>query len=123
MLSSYIGDIKRFQSSDKLASFFGIVPANRDSSSIVRRGHMSKQAVWIERWALSLTVDTVIMRNKPLKEYYTSVKKRKGSGRFAHVSTMRKILRMIFVMLKDRKKWEYEITDLTEDKTSRLEGD
>ena len=123
LLSSYIGDIKRFQSSDKLASFFGIVPANRDSSSIVRRGHMSKDGARTARWALSLAVDTVIMRNKPLKEYYTSVKKRKGSGRFAHVSTMRKILRMIFVMLKDRKKWKYEITGLTEDKTSRLEED
>jgi hypothetical protein len=52
-----------------------------------------------------------------------AAKKRKGSGRFAHVSTIRKILRMIFVMLKDRKKWNYEITGLTEDKTSRLEGD
>ena len=101
LLSSYIGDIKRFQSSDRLASFFGIVPSNRDSSSIVRRGHMSKEAVWIERWVLSLAVDTVILRNKPLKEYYTSVKKRKGSGSFAHVSTMRKLVRMIFVMLNE----------------------
>ena len=79
--------------------------------------------MWIERWALSLAVDTVILRNKPLKEYYTSVKKRKGSGRFAHVPTMRKILRMIFVMLKDRKRWKYEITGLTEDKKARLEED
>ena len=84
---------------------------------------MSKEAVWIERWALSLAVDTVIMRNKPLKEYYTSVKKRKGSGSFAHVSTMRKLVRMIFVMLKDRKRWKYEITGLTEDKKARLEED
>ena len=68
---------------------------------------MSKEAVWIERWALSLAVDTVIMRNKPLKEYYTSVKKRKGSGSFAHVSTMRKLVRMIFVMLNERKKLKY----------------
>ena len=42
LLSSYIGNIKRLQNSDRLASFFGIVPANRDSSSIVRRGQMSK---------------------------------------------------------------------------------
>ena len=43
LLSSYIVDIKRFQSSDRLASFFGIVPSNRDSSSTIRRGHMSKE--------------------------------------------------------------------------------
>ena len=72
---------------------------------------------------MSLAVVTVILRNRPLKEHYTSVKKRKGFGRFAHISTMRKILRMIFVMLKDRKKCKYEIMSLTEDKTSRLEGD
>ena len=123
MLSSYIGDIKRFQSTDKLASFFGIVPSNRDSSSTIRRGHMSKEGSQTARWALSIAVDTVILRNKPLKEYYTSVKKRKESGSFAHVSTMRKLVRMIFVMLNERKKWKYEITSLTEDKKARLEED
>ena len=123
LLSSYIGDIKRFQSTDKLASFFGIVPSNRDSSSTIRRGHMSKEGSQTARWALSLAVDTVIMRNKPLKEYYTSVKKRKGSGSFAHVSTMRKLVRMIFVMLNERKKWKYEVMTLTEDKAARLQED
>ena len=48
---------------------------------------------------------------------------KKETGSFAHVSTMRNILQMKFVMLKDRKKWKYEITGLTEDKTSRLEED
>ncbi|EQD72736.1 transposase IS116/IS110/IS902 family protein [mine drainage metagenome] len=38
LLSSYIGDVKRFDSSDKLASFFGIVTSTKDSSSIKRRG-------------------------------------------------------------------------------------
>ena len=32
-----------FPNESKLASFFGIVPSNRDSSSITRRGHMSKE--------------------------------------------------------------------------------
>ena len=84
---------------------------------------MSKEGSQTARWALSLAVDTVILRNKPLKEYYTSVKKRKVSGSFAHVSTMRKLVRMIFVMLNERKKWKYEITSLTEDKKARLEED
>lgn len=123
LLSSYIGDIKRFQSSDKLASFFGVVPSNRDSSTIKRRGHMSKDGSGTARWALSLAVDTIIIRNKPIREYYDSVKKRKGSGRFAHVSTMRKLVRMIFVMLRENKKWKYEVTSLTEDKVARLEED
>ena len=40
LLSSYIGDIRRFESGDKLASFFGIIPTTGDSPTIRRRGHM-----------------------------------------------------------------------------------
>ena len=79
-MSSYIGDIKRFQSTGKLASFFGIVPSNRDYASTIRRSHMSKEVSQKARWALSIAVDTVTLSNEPLKEYYTSVKKRNGSG-------------------------------------------
>ena len=82
---------------------------------------MSKEGAQTARWALSLAVDTVMMRNKTIREYYDSVKNRKGSGKFAHVSTMRKLTRMIFTMLKERKKWKYENPALTENKFSKLE--
>ena len=51
------------------------------------------------------------------------MKKRKGSGSFAHVSMMRKLVRMIFVILNERKKWKYEVMSLTEDKAARLQED
>ena len=79
LLSSYIGNVRRFPSESKLTSFFCIVPSNRDLSSITRRGHMSKEGASTARWALSIAVDTTILRNKPLKECYDSVKNRKGS--------------------------------------------
>ena len=120
LLSSYIGDVSRFETSDKLASFFGIITSTKDSSTIKRRGHMSKEGAQTARWPLSLAVDTVMMRNKPIREYYDSVKNRKGSGKFAHVSTMRKLTRMIFTMLKERKEWKYENPALTENKFSKL---
>ena len=121
LLSSYIGDVSRFETSDKLASFFGIITSTKDSSTIKRRGHMSKEGARTARWALSIAVDTIILRNKSIREYYDSVKNRKGSGKFAHVSTMRKLIRMIFTMLKERKEWKYENPGLTESKLSRLE--
>lgn len=70
LLSSYIGNVKRFPSEAKLASFFGVGPSYRDSSSIVRRGHTSKEGANIARWALSIAVDTVKIRNKAIGEYY-----------------------------------------------------
>ena len=38
----------------------------------------------------------------------------------ANVSTMRKLVRMIFVMLTEKKKWKYKITIFTEDREAIL---
>ena len=43
LLSSYIGDVNRLPNADKLASFFGVIFETRDSSSIKKRGHISKE--------------------------------------------------------------------------------
>jgi len=66
-------------------------------------------------------VDTVMQHNEPIREYYTSVKKRTGSGKLAHVSTMRKLTRMTYHMLKTRQHWKWENPRLTERKITRLE--
>ena len=45
LLSSYICDVSTFETSDKLASFFGVISSTEDSSTLNRRGHMSKETV------------------------------------------------------------------------------
>lgn len=123
LLSSYIGDVKRFPDSDKLAVYFGIVPATRDSSSIRRRGHMSRDGPAKARWALSIAVDTIMMNNAAIKNYYDAAVKKKQSGKLAHVMTMRKLLRMMYRMLSERRLWKYDNPALTENKFARLEKD
>ena len=118
--SSYIGSIDRFESDDKPASFFGAVPEMKDSSNVKRRGRMTKEGASAARWALSIAVDTTIDYNKPLHEYYNAVKKRTSSGKKAHVPTMRKLVRMIFHMLRNREQWKYESPSLTDRKLSEL---
>jgi transposase len=121
LLSSFIGDVNRFPSDDHLASFFGIVPTSRDSADVKRRGRMTKDGSSIARWALSVMVDTVTQHNEPIREYYASVKKRTSSGKLAHVSTMRKLTRMLYHMLKTKQHWKWENPLLTERKMVRLE--
>jgi transposase len=121
LISSFIGDVNRFPSDDHLASFFGIVPTSRDSADVKRRGKMTKDGSSIARWTLSVMVDTVTQHNQPIKDYYQSVKKRTGSGKLAHVSTMRKLTRMLYHMLKTREHWKWENTQLTERKLARLQ--
>jgi len=122
LISSFIGDVNRFPSDDHLASFFGIIPEMRDSANVKRRGRMSKDGPAIGRWTLSVMVDVIMRYNPPMREYYGGVKKRTGSGKLAHVATMRKLTRMLYHMLKTREHWLWEDQDLTERKLSNLNG-
>lgn len=120
LVSSFIGDVDRFSSDDHLASFFGIVPTSRDSANVKRRGKMTKDESSIARWTLSVMVDTVMQHNDPIKDYYLGVKKRTGSGKLAHVATMRKLTRMLYHMLKTKQNWKWENPRLTERKLANL---
>jgi len=122
LLCSFIGDVNRFPSDDHLASFFGIVPTSRDSADIKRRGKMTKDGSSIARWTLSIMVDTVKQYNKPIRDHYHSVKKRTRSGKLAHVSTMRKLTRMLYHMLKTQEHWKWENPHLTQRKMTKLES-
>ena len=123
LLSSYIGDIHRFPDADHLASFFGIVPAERNSSSMRRVGHMTKDGPNNARMALSLMVDTVAMHDARLREYYRKEKMRTGKGKLAHVLTMRKLVRMVYTMLTRRENWRWGKEALTERKLNALDAD
>ena len=123
LLSSFIGDIRRFPDADHLASFFGVVPAQRDSSSIKRTGKMSKDGPSTARMALSIMVDTVSQHDPRLKEYYQNAKSRTGSGKMAHVVTMRKLVRMLYTMLTRKERWRWENAALTERKLGTLKAD
>ena len=53
-----IGDITRFPSARKLASWAGLTPTVRGSDLKVRHGHISKQgSVWL-RWAMNQAAQT-----------------------------------------------------------------
>ncbi len=123
LVSSYIGDIRRFPDADHLASFIGIVPAERNSSSIRRVGKMSKDGAHTPRMALSIMVDTVSKSDCRLREHYAKAKARTGSGKMAHVVTMRKLVRMVYAMLTRREKWRWENETLTAKKLKGLNPD
>jgi transposase len=120
-LSSYIRDVNRFPSFDHLASFFGIIPETGDSANVKRRGRMSKDGPSIARWALGIMTDTVMGRNAHLHAYYAHEKERTGSGKYAHVLTMKKLLRMVYHILKTREHWRWEDEALTKRKLANLE--
>jgi transposase len=122
LYSSVVGDVNRFPSGDRLASYLGIIPAQHESSGVKRMGRMSKEGIPLGRWVLDVMAGNAINFNPAIRQYYLSALNRTGRAKKARVLTMRKMERMTYHMLKSREPWRYEDRGLTERKLSRLDG-
>jgi transposase len=85
-----IGDITRFGSARKLASWAGLTPTVRGSDLTVRHGHISKQrSAWL-RWVLNQAAQTA-KRSPEFAATYSSIAKRRGK-KIATIAISRKLL-------------------------------
>jgi transposase len=85
-----IGDITRFPSARKLASWAGLTPTVRGSDLTVRHGHISKQgSAWL-RWALNQAAQTA-KRSPQFAASYAAIAKRRGE-KIATIAIARKLL-------------------------------
>ena len=105
VLLSIIGDVRDFETKDKLASYFGIVPRVNNSNMTVKHGRITKLGSKTGRTTL-VQCSLVAIRHSPyLKEYYERIKKRRGHGK-AKIATARKFLGIIYDTLKND--WVFE---------------
>jgi transposase len=85
-----IGDISRFGSARKLASWAGLTPTVRGSDLTVRHGHISKQgSAWL-RWALNQAAQTA-KRSPEFAATYSAIAERRGK-KIATIAIARKLL-------------------------------
>src|SRR6516162_4288454 len=85
-----IGDITRFPSARKLASWAGLTPTVRGSDLTVRHGHISKQgSAWL-RWVLNQAAQTA-KRSPEFTATYAAIAKRRGK-KIATIAIARKLL-------------------------------
>ena len=85
-----VGDITRFGSARKLASWAGLTPTVRCSDLTVRHGHISKQgSAWL-RWVLSQAAQTA-KRSPEFAATYAAITKRRGK-KIATIAISRKLL-------------------------------
>lgn len=99
-LVAEIGEIERFESSDKLCSYAGLVPSIHQSGSTLRFGRLIKRANTTIKCAL-VEASWVAIRtkeNNPLKEHYMKLVKKKGKQK-AICATARKMCCIIYAML------------------------
>ena len=85
-----IGDITRFPSARKLASWAGLTPTVRGSDLHVRHGHISKQgSAWL-RWVLNQAAQTA-KRSPDFAATYSAIARRRGK-KTATIAISRKLL-------------------------------
>jgi transposase len=94
-----IGDISRFPSARKLASWAGLTPTVRGSDRTVRHGHISKQgSAWL-RWVLNQAAQTA-KRSPEFAATYAAIAKRRGK-KIATIAIARKLLTRAWHLLSD----------------------
>jgi transposase len=99
-LLAEIGDISLFETSKQLVSYAGLATSVRQSNQTDRRGKITKQGRKRLRTILIRAALSMVNRTKtPLMDFYQQKKKEKGSGK-AICATARKLLVIVFVMLK-----------------------
>lgn len=95
-----IGSIELFETSKQLVSYAGLATSVRQSNETTRHGKITKQGRKRLRTICIRAVLTMVNRTKtPLMEFYQKKKREKGSGK-AICATARKLLVIVFVMLK-----------------------
>ena len=101
-----IGLIDRFESSKKLAAFFGLPPKWRESGDGKFGNHMSKQGRISPRATLYMCVLSGIQCNPVIKEAYANHMKKGMSSGAAIGACMHKLLRIFYGILKHKKKFD-----------------
>ena len=100
ILLSVIGEVKDFETADKLASYFGIVPRVSNSNETVKTGRITKRGNKTGRTTLVQCSLSAIKKNEYLKKYYDGVKARRGHGK-AKIALARKYLGIIYNTLSN----------------------
>ena len=94
-----IGDISRFGSARKLASWAGLTPTVRGSDLKVRHGNISKQgSAWL-RWVMNQAAQTA-KRSPDFAATYSSIARRRGK-KIATIAISRKLLTRAWHLLSE----------------------
>jgi transposase len=104
-----IGDINRFCSAKKLQGYAGLVPSTYASGDKQVHGRITKQG---SKWLRWIMIEAAYHQERCKKipgfgSYYLSIKKRRGT-KTAAVATARKLLAVVWRLLKDNRPYEVD---------------
>jgi transposase len=100
VLLSELGDVSRFPNAKKICAYAGLVPAVRQSGGKKSKDlHITKEGSGLLRWALVESAWRLVNTSPKWTVFFLRLKKRGGSKR-AIVAVARKLLCVLYAMLK-----------------------
>ena len=102
-----IGDVSRFENDEKLCGYAGLVPSTHQSGDLLLHGKITRQGSSILRWVLEECVWTHLQytRDTSLTRFFYRLARRKGKQKAA-VATARKLLKVVYALLKERREFQ-----------------
>ncbi len=102
LIVSEIGEIGRFPSARKLCSYAGLVPSVHSSGGKTYHGSITKQGSRWLRWILIELAPLFVRGNRSLEQMHRRIQRKHGPHT-ARVAIARRMLQLIYYMLRDHK--------------------
>jgi len=108
VLEAYIGDVNRFPNAKKIVAYFGMNPTvDNSGTSKKRKGHLQKKGSAMVRHKLFMAILSVVrFKNGPIYGYYARLVKAGKPKLVAMAAAMRKLLVIIYNMLKNQQEFD-----------------
>jgi transposase len=119
ILLSEIGDVKRFPTPDKLASWVGLTPQVHQSGETSWTGHITRKDSKRARWILGQCAQSARQHDPKMKTFYERIERKHGSSK-AIVAVAHKMITIMHVMLTRNEPYRGQNIQLTEKKHKRL---
>jgi transposase len=116
---SELGDVSRFPNAKKICAYAGLVPAVRQSDNKSKDLPITKQGSGLLRWALVESAWRLVKTSPKWAAFFSRLKQRKGSKR-AIVAVARKLLCVLYAMLKTSTPYKIMPTEAKTPKIKRL---
>lgn len=105
LIANEIDDISRFKDKSKLASYAGLIPSVFASADKVFHGRIVRHGNKYLRWAFVEAVWPAIRKDLSLREYYESLKVRKGANQ-AKVAVARRLSIIVYRVLSQNRTYK-----------------
>lgn len=114
-IQSAIGEIKRFKKAKQLTSYCGLVPTVRASGERIEYGHITHEGRSEVR-RVGIQSAHAVLRSKnieslPLRKWWQAIARRRGV-KTALVALARKLMTIVFYVLRDQKVYDYTLLRL-----------